>query len=283
VVLSRRLRYIDVHTHIGEIAPGKGQTVEQLIGRMDHEGIDASVVLSIENPEETYYYVLSGHVIAECKKYPDRLIPFCCVDPRRGRADTSTDFLGLIEPYVGKGAKGFGEYLAGVPIDDPRSMKIFEACGYLGIPVLLHMDTLRNTDSLGLPGFRKVLKTLPQTTFIAHGPGWWREISGDVDLSITYPKGPVVDGGAVKDLLATRENVFGDLSAGSGFNALERDRGHALDFLTDFSDRLLFGTDCVHPKQKLPLVSYMRKVPIPMRKKRQIARENTAKLFGIAS
>ena len=101
-----------MHTHIGEIAPGKGQTAGDLVRRMDEEGIERSVVLSIENPEETYFYVLSREVIAACREYGDRLIPFCCVDPRRGRADTSTDFLGLIERHVSEGAKGFGEHLA---------------------------------------------------------------------------------------------------------------------------------------------------------------------------
>ena len=248
---------------------------------MDHEGIERAVVLSIENPEETYYYVLSKDVIAACKRHPDRLIPFCCVDPRRGPADTSTDFLGLIERHVERGAKGFGEHLAGLPIDDPRSMKIYEACGYLGIPVLFHMDNLRNTDSAGLPGLERVLTTLPGTIFIAHGPGWWREISSHVDSKITYPEGPVKKGGRVRELLATYDNIYADLSASSGYNALNRDLDHAMDFLTDLSDKILFGTDCLHPKQELPIIDFLVKADIAMKHKRRISHENALRLLGI--
>jgi predicted TIM-barrel fold metal-dependent hydrolase len=274
------LHFIDVHTHIGEIAPGKGQTEDELISRMDREGIRTSIVLSIENPEETYYYVLSREVIAACGRYPDRLVPFCCVDPRRGRADTSTDFLGLIERHVQNGAKGFGEHLAGLPIDDPRSMKIYEACGYLGIPVLLHIDKLRNTDSVGLPSFERVLRTLPQTIFIAHGPGWWREISSETDES-TYPKGPVKEGGRVGELLSSCDNLYGDLSAGSGYNALARDPEFGLGFLVEHSRRLLFGTDCIFPSQELPIVGFIRSADIPTKHKRRIAYRNVLEILGI--
>ncbi len=278
---ARDLRFIDVHTHIGEIAPGRGQTARELVKRMDREGIRRAVVLSIENPEETYYYVLSKQVLADCSRHAKRLIPFCCVDPRRGRADTSTDFLGLIERYVRKGAKGFGEYLAGLPIDDPRSMKIYEACGYLGIPVLLHMDNLRNIDAPGLPGLEKVLRAMPQTAFLVHGPGFWREISSDFDSAVTYPNGPVKEGGRAKELLSKFSNLYGDLSARSGFNALDRDLEHAKDFLTEYSDRLMFGTDCIDPKQELPIIELIVNVDIPSKHKRRISHENAARLLGV--
>ena len=247
---------------------------------MDEEGIEKALVMSIENPEETYYYVLSKYVIRASKRYKDRLIPFCCVDPRRGRADTSTDFLGLIERYVRMGAKGFGEYLAGLPVDDPRSMKIYEACGYLGIPVLLHMDDRRNVDSVGLPAFERVLRTLPQTIFIAHGPGWWREISSEVDPRATYPGGPVKPGGRAKELLATFENLYADLSAYSGYNALSRDPEHGVDFLTKYSDKLLFGTDLIYPGQDIPIVKFFLEAAVPLKQKRRIAYENVERLLA---
>jgi len=278
---ARDLHLIDVHTHIGEIAPGKGQTPRQLLARMDQEGIAKAVVLSIENPEETYYYVLSKEVLAACRRHP-RLIPFCCVDPRRGPSDTSTDFLGLIERYVRKGAKGFGEYLAGLPIDDPRSMKIYEACGYLGIPVLFHTDNRRNTDSVGLLGLEKVLKTLPQTIFIAHGPGWWREISSEVDPRVTYPEGPVKEGGRVRELLQSYENIYADVSGFSGYNALNRDPAYAMELLTDVSRKILFGTDCLHPGQELPIVNFLVEAKIPLKHKRRIAHENALRILGVS-
>ena len=38
--------------------------------------------------------------------------------------------------------------------------------------------------------------------------------------------------------------MYGDLSAGSGLNALLRDEEHARKFLTRHQDKLLYGSDC---------------------------------------
>ena len=45
-------------------------------------------------------------------------------------------------------------------------------------------------------------------------------------------------------LLSDYPNMYGDLSAGSGLNALTRDEDFARDFLIRHRDRLLFGSDC---------------------------------------
>jgi len=38
--------------------------------------------------------------------------------------------------------------------------------------------------------------------------------------------------------------MCGDLSAGSGLNAMQRDEDHAREFLERHQDRLLYGSDC---------------------------------------
>jgi predicted TIM-barrel fold metal-dependent hydrolase len=38
--------------------------------------------------------------------------------------------------------------------------------------------------------------------------------------------------------------MYGDLSAGSGLNALTRDEDHSRDFLQRHQDKLLYGSDC---------------------------------------
>ena len=38
-------------------------------------------------------------------------------------------------------------------------------------------------------------------------------------------------------------NLYGDLSAGSGFNAITRSEEYGYEFLEEFQDRLLFATD----------------------------------------
>jgi predicted TIM-barrel fold metal-dependent hydrolase len=59
-----------------------------------------------------------------------------------------------------------------------------------------------------------------------------------------YPKGPVTPGGITDRLLSDYENIYGDLSAGSGLNALLRDEEHAKAFLKRHQNKLLYGSDC---------------------------------------
>lgn len=81
----------------------------------------------------------TNEVLKACKRHPDRLIPFCNVDPRRGDG-FSTNFYKIIKEYKEKGCRGFGEELSGLWIDDTRLQKIYEACGKLGMPIIIHMD-----------------------------------------------------------------------------------------------------------------------------------------------
>ena len=223
---------IDIHTHIGKLGlGGKPLKVSQLLKFMDRNGIEKAVVLPIENPEETYYYVTTDEVLKACKKHPKRLIPFCNVDPRRGNSDTSTDFYGMIKEYKEKGCKGFGEELSGLWVDDVRLQKIYETCGRLRMPIVMHLDGLRNIDNKGLPKLGKMLKKFPRTIFIGHGPHFWAEISLDVKKNDFngYPKGKVKKG-ALDRLLSQYPNLYADLSAGSGYNALARDIDFAYPF-----------------------------------------------------
>jgi predicted TIM-barrel fold metal-dependent hydrolase len=45
-------------------------------------------------------------------------------------------------------------------------------------------------------------------------------------------------------------NVYGDVSAGSGFNAISRDPQFGYWFLNECQDKLLFGTDVCAPKNR---------------------------------
>ena len=63
------------------------------------------------------------------------------------------------------------------------------------------------------------------------------------DARSSYPTGPVTPGGAVPRLMREYPNMWADTSAGSGHNALTRDRAFGLEFLDEFQDKLIFGTD----------------------------------------
>ncbi len=250
----------DCHTHI---TPSSARGVpyvyppEVLLREMDGWGIEKAVVLPLESPEGFHAPLPTWYVLEECRRQPDRLVPFCVIDPRLERGDPERDYPQIIEAYLEAGCAGFGEFKPGTAVDDPRSKIIYGACGDLSAACLIHFDNLHNVDELGLPKFEALLEEFPGTVFIAHGPGWWREISADVRWEDGYPDRPMKEGGRVGQLLAKYPNLYGDLSAGSGFNALNRDREHAREFLQAHWRQLLFGTDLLGPGQDAPIVALL--------------------------
>ena len=61
---------------------------------------------------------------------------------------------------------------------------------------------------------------------------------------VMYPKGKVTPSGISDRLLSDYPNMFGDMSAGSGHNALVRDEAHAVEFIKRHQDKLIYGSDC---------------------------------------
>src|SRR5687767_9487659 len=74
-------RYIDVHTHIGQIwNHTRPLTAEGLLQWMDANDIERAVVLPAVNPEACSFPLTSDYVLAQTEPHRDRLIPFCCID-----------------------------------------------------------------------------------------------------------------------------------------------------------------------------------------------------------
>ena len=55
---------------------------------------------------------------------------------------------------------------------------------------------------------------------------------------------PIARDGVTDRLLGDYGNLFGDLSANSGNNAMSRDADFTRDFLRRHQDKLIFGSDC---------------------------------------
>ena len=60
--------------------------------------------------------------------------------------------------------------------------------------------------------------------------------------------------------MRTYPNLYADISAQSGFNAISRDKEFGVRFLTKFQDRILFGTDVCFGgiEGRMPHLSYLR-------------------------
>ncbi len=234
---------VDCHTHVD----WQGYSADDAVRHMDELGVDKAWVQSWESMDAalgpgTYRYLSPENCIKAHNAHPDRLLPFCGVDPRRENAERT------LREYVDRGCRGYGEIKVRMMLDNWDLIHMYEVCAELGLPVLVHID-------VPLPGTRmwyggdidaleRAVVRCPKTTFIGHGPGFWREISGTADRSKKiYPDTPVKPGGKIRKLLAEHKNLYADLSANSGLIALRRDLDHARKFLTEFADKLLYGTD----------------------------------------
>ena len=261
---------IDVHLHIGRVVPDRREALDatDLVRKMDAWGIDKGCVLCLsEIPEATYLESDTEDVIREASHFPDRLIPFCLIDPRFSRNAHDTDFRWLLEEYVARGCRGMGEMLPKMDFDDPRCLNLFRQAGEFGLPIIFDMnDSPINyglRDDYGLPKLERALQECPDTILVGHGPTFWAEISADVpgDNRAGYPDGPVKEGGAVPRLMAKYGNLWADLSAGSGYNGISRDPAFGDAFLAQFQDKLMFATDvCTRSAtaENVPIVGYFQ-------------------------
>jgi predicted TIM-barrel fold metal-dependent hydrolase len=284
---------IDIHQHItyrkfpefskvSEISHGQF-TARDLIKDMDKWGIDKSVVLPITNPENIDLLGVAGNqeVIEECKKYPDRLIPFCNIDPRAMLNTPQADLSMLIRVFKELGCIGIGELCANLPVTSPLYKNLFYHAGKEKMPLLFHFSSKRGNiygmiDKQGLPGLEQVLKEFPETIFIGHGPAFWNEIDGNLKRAERngYPDGPIKKDGPLWRLMEKHPNLYGDFSAGSGHNALTRDPETGYRFLKKFHRKIFFGTDNFFKKKQEPGHLTMMKNAIADRKITKSAFEN---------
>jgi len=277
-------KYVDIHVHLGQVWNSRGVLdPKMLLEWMDANDISQAVVLPLISPESYFYPITPHWVLEQTKPHRDRLIPFCSVDPRSVNLGGYKGFLDILKRYRDAGAKGFGEHKWGGAMDDARNISMFKACAELKLPVLFHMDNLRNKDKPGLPGLEKVLKEVPNGVFIGHAQGWWSSISGDVTARNfgSFPKGPVKPSGAMDRLMDTYPNIYGDLSAGSGANAIRRDLRFGREFLIRRADRLMFGTDYLARKQHVPQFKLYDSLNLPEEVQAKVFRDNARKLLGL--
>jgi len=281
---QRASKYIDVHTHIGKYTdPNKTLTVDGLLSWMDEHDVEKAVVLPLTSPESTTFLQLTDTALAAGKAHPDRLIPFCSIDPRQMVGGGVKGLVKIIGDWVGQGAKGFGEHKVGLDFDDPLMMRVYGACQEVGIPLLFHLDNIRGKDVPGLKRLENALRTFPELDFIGHGPGWWASISGELaqkDLS-GYPKEKVQPGGAIDRLMEAYPNIYGDLSAGSGNNSIARDMEFGREFLIRRQDRIMFGTDYLAPGQHVPQFELFEELKLPAEVEAKIFKGNATRVIKL--
>lgn len=253
-----RIRKIDIHAHATAFpdyfpkhyySKQRMPSAEEVLAFYDKLDIEAGVLLAI-SAAEGQCSNLSGE---NCKflsdRYPERFFWFCGVDPRAGQNTPNADLTYFLSHYKSLGARGVGELTANLYADDPLTENLFAHAEGMNMPVTIHISPAPGVgygiiDDLGLPRLEGILKRHPKLKILGHSQPFWAEMSNDVtnENRNGYPKGAVTPG-RLWQLMETYENLYCDLSAGSGMNALRRDPKNAAAFLKAFSSRILYGCD----------------------------------------
>ncbi len=292
--------FIDIHVHMRRhqtcLRNGKATyaTPEQIINRYDELGIEKGVILrGGVSPECELQGQSMEEVLEICGRYPDRFIPFCNIDPRFMTNSPDAPLDEMISYYKEQGSKGIGEFCPNMPFLHPMVQNFFKKAEKVGgMPITFHIAPFIGGayglyDEPGLPQLEWTLYKFPNLYFLGHSTVFWAEIAqletpGDRFL---YPSTPVKNEGVIPRLFRRYKNLLGDLSAGSGFYALSRDTDYAVKFLTEFQDRLLFGTDICEPDTEVPLVDFLINLrdegKITEEVFRKVARENAVRLLGL--
>jgi len=191
-----------------------------------------------------------------------------------------------------------------ISIMDERVQNLFRCAEKVGLPVTTDGSDRPERDFglydlPGLPGLEHTLQRFPNLKFIAHGPMFWAEyttcrrparhkaIFGPDGLQHGSPaiSGKIQSEGIVQELLREFPNLYGELS--DAFGQLSRDEDYAVQFLTEFQDRLFFGTDCCNSETEANFYAKMwfdkmhdsGKLPDDVWKK--ICRNNAIRFFGL--
>ena len=236
---------IDIHQHVGY----SGRTDAALLAHQRTMGITTTVLLPSGRPEarpSTHAGVANGlQAQAHGNDACERIAREHADAYRFGANEVPDvdDAIAVIERYLERGAVVIGEQKFGVECDSPAMQRIYACAQANGVPVLLHWQY--EMYNHGFERFGKMLTAYPRVNFIGHAQTWWANIDKrHGDQSVLYPKGPVTPGGLTDRYLADYPNIYGDLSAGSGLNALTRDEAFTRDFLTRHQDKLIYGSDC---------------------------------------
>lgn len=253
---------IDAHNH----ANWHGHNFDKFVANMDAYNIDVTWLHTWVCPVDEYdpvsYYpcmsptappdapapLLESVIYGE--RAPQRFVLSYAPDPRR--PDAIDRLNAAMDIY---GVRACGELKLRMMYDNPDALRMFRFCGKNGLPVTVHIDYEYESEQVyprpswwyggGIEAFERAVEACPDTVFLGHAPGFWAHISNDDTWKThPYPTGGVMPGGLLIRMLRQYPNLYCDISAGSGLNAISRDRSFGKDFILEFQNRILYARDC---------------------------------------
>lgn len=263
IITKAKFPFIDVHNHQYSM---NSQNLQELVTPMDNMNMAVMVNLS----------GMGGDKLKQSAKniqtnFPKRFIVFTNIDfSGIGEPNWTREAVAKLEADVKNGANGLKIFKTlglsvkdntgkRVTVDDPRLDAIWNKCGELGIPVLIHTadpkpfwDPLDENNERWLelkthPGRKRsdtdpapfetlieeqhrIFKKHNKTTFIAAHFGWYANNLAHLDTLLTALPNVVVEFGAVIAELGRQPRM-------------------AKQFFTKYQDRILFGKDSWVPEE----------------------------------
>lgn len=231
---SKRVRpeAIDIHIHL------VGGHVEALIERLDRHGIGAAAVLASPHLDPDHlpppgegsfsrWREANERLLAQTEGHRDRLLPFITVEPAELEASE-------LSAWLDRGACGVKLYIGHHslhprPLDDPAYAGTFELLERRGVPLLLHVNTVRFEDELD-----GLLRAHPKLEIVCpHLCGSRTELDRLERILAKHPRLRV-------------DTSHGEGKAGvEGFTNLERERERLAALIEAQPERFLYGSDLV--------------------------------------
>jgi len=296
--------FIDIHAHAYRRPVPfvvKFCSVDELLQRYDEAGIEKGFLMPIVSPE-IYLPQANEDILDMCAAHPDRLIPFCNIDPRCLSNSAKAPLDKVLQYYKDLGCRGVGEIMPNLPMMDPMVQNLFACAEAVGLPVttdgsLVVGGDFGLCDQPGLPQLEYTLASYPNLKMICHGPIFWGELGGfetpaqrkpvicptGRQTHFFPPKGPLSGDTVIHSLFRRFPSLMAELS--DAYMVLNCDHIYAAKFMTEFQDRLMFGTDICSFKHRFTMMELLLELRsenlITEAVFKKIAHDNAVKYFNL--
>ena len=249
-------RFIDAHVHFHACKPGElDKAAEWMKSNNVQRIINYPLAESRPKNDAERKQMLENYA-----KYKGSMGRACVIFPEE--VNSVEEAVKLLAKEKEDGAVAFGEhYGGGLEFDDPRNLRLYEACAKVGLPVMIHMG------GKGLPALERVLKLYPDCMIIAHSSAWWRYLPD----------------GSCDRLLKIYPNLYADISCSSKSSLLIKDKKFGKEFLVRNADKLLFGSDnswsSLGGKSGVGEFALIDDLALPADVEDKICRKNAERLF----
>ena len=265
-VTKAKYPFIDVHNHQFSMPT---QDLSILIADMDK--LNMAVMVNLSGRGRGSDEHLSNALKNVHENYPNRLIVFTNIDLNNiDDADWTKKTVAQIKSNVKLGANGLKIYKSQgmnnkdnkgnrVKIDDPRIDPVWDVCGELGIPVLIHAaDPKSFWEPMDENNERWLeLKTHPRRKKDDNNPASWQTIIDEqhnifrkhsnttfINAHLGWYSNDLTTLGKLMDEFPNMNAEIGAVIAELG-----RQPRFAKAFLTKYQDRVMFGKDSWHPEE----------------------------------